>query len=141
MRSRFAVLFALMVAVLMGNVAQAKVYTKCGLTKELLNNGFERSYVGNWVCLVESESAKNTSKVTDKADRTKSLGLFQINSKDWCKFGSVGGKCQIKCENLIDENIQDDSICARKIQRELGFRAWDGWLRSCYGRRLSIPPC
>ncbi|XP_066154693.1 lysozyme-like [Euwallacea fornicatus] len=121
--------------------ADAKVFTKCGLTKELLNNGFERSYVGNWVCLIESESGKNTAKVTEKADWTKSLGLFQINDKEWCKWGSIGGKCQIKCETLIDENIQDDSICAKKVQRDLGFRAWEGWMRSCYGRKLPFPPC
>ncbi|XP_076268102.1 lysozyme-like isoform X2 [Rhynchophorus ferrugineus] len=135
--------FAAFVLIGLGNVheTESKVFTKCGLTKELLNNGFERTYVGHWVCLVESESAKNTSKVTDKADRSKSLGLFQINSKEWCKFSTAGGKCSMKCEDLLDEDIRDDSVCAKKIQRALGFRAWDGWFRSCYRRNLSIPPC
>ncbi|KAG5863480.1 hypothetical protein JTB14_001543 [Gonioctena quinquepunctata] len=60
--------------------------------------------------------------------------ITKINSKDWCKYGSAGGKCNIKCEALIDENIRDDSVCAQKIQAELGFLAWEGWKRSCYGR-------
>ncbi|XP_050315685.1 lysozyme-like [Anthonomus grandis grandis] len=119
----------------------AKVFTKCGLTKELLNNGFERSYVGNWVCLIEAESAKNTSKITEKAAGGKSLGLFQINDKEWCSWKSAGGKCNVKCDTLIDDDIKDDSICAKKIQSELGFRAWEGWMRSCYRRNLPFPPC
>lgn len=28
----------------------------------------------------------------------------------------------------------DDSACARKIQEEAGFRAWQGWERNCKGR-------
>ncbi|KAH1014527.1 hypothetical protein HUJ05_012382 [Dendroctonus ponderosae] len=92
--------FTPIVLVLLVYDVEAKVFTKCGLTKELLNNGFERSYVGNWVCMIESESAKNTSKVTERADRSKSLGLFQINDKVWCKWGAAGGKCQVKCERV-----------------------------------------
>lgn len=118
-----------------------KVFTKCGLTKELLNNGFDRSYIGNWVCLIESESAKNTSKVTVKANGSTSYGLFQINSKEWCKPGTAGGKCRAKCEDFIDDDIRDDSVCAKLIQAELGFRNWEGWNRSCYRRNLPFPPC
>lgn len=39
--------FTPIVLVLLVYDLEAKVFTKCGLTKELLNNGFERSYVGN----------------------------------------------------------------------------------------------
>ncbi|ERL92748.1 hypothetical protein D910_10057 [Dendroctonus ponderosae] len=95
--------FTPIVLVLLVYDVEAKVFTKCGLTKELLNNGFERSYVGNWVCMIESESAKNTSKVTERADRSKSLGLFQINDKVWCKWGAAGGKCQVKCESDLSQ--------------------------------------
>nr|XP_023014754.1 lysozyme-like [Leptinotarsa decemlineata] len=86
------------------------------------------------VCLIESESGRDTSKEIVKANGGKALGLFQINSKDWCKYGSPGGKCNMKCEALTDDNIRDDSVCAQKIQAELGFRGWDGWKRSCYRR-------
>lgn len=33
------------------------------------------------VCLIESESGKDTSKVTNKADFSKSYGLFQVKIK------------------------------------------------------------
>ncbi|XP_018579992.1 lysozyme-like [Anoplophora glabripennis] len=133
----------LLLAVLLTAVekARAKVYTRCGLTAELVNRGFSRTLVGNWVCLVESESGKDTAKLINKANGSKGLGLFQINSKDWCKFGAKGGKCNMKCEDLINEDISDDSVCARKVEKELGFRAWEGWMRSCYGRTLPLPIC
>ncbi|CAH1101236.1 unnamed protein product [Psylliodes chrysocephalus] len=111
-----------------------KVYTKCGLTQELLRIGFSRSLVGNWVCLIESESGRNTAKQTQKANGGTALGLFQINSKEWCKYGSPGGKCNMKCEDFIDEDIIDDSSCAKVIWEFKGFRGWDGWIRSCYQR-------
>ncbi|XP_072391067.1 lysozyme-like isoform X2 [Diabrotica undecimpunctata] len=126
--------------VIVGTI-DGKVYTKCGLTQELLRIGFSRSLVGNWVCMIESESGKDTSKQVNKANGGKALGLFQINSKDWCKYGSPGGKCNMKCEDLINEDITDDARCARKIEAESGFRSWSGWTRNCYGRVVSIPNC
>ncbi|CAH1994919.1 unnamed protein product [Acanthoscelides obtectus] len=132
---------ALCFAVLCAALAEGKVYTKCGLTQELLKKGFSRSLVGNWVCLIESESGKDTSKQVTKANGSKSLGLFQINSKEWCQFGTPGGKCRMKCEDLVNEDITDDSACARKVERDLGFRNWEGWVRSCYLRTLPLPNC
>ncbi|KAJ8942196.1 hypothetical protein NQ314_010136 [Rhamnusium bicolor] len=60
---------------------QAKVYTRCGLTRELVNKGFSRTLVGNWVCLIESESGKDTAKIVNKANGSKGLGLFQVTIK------------------------------------------------------------
>lgn len=37
---------------------------------------------------------------------------------------------------MLNENIVDDSACAKKIQEEAGFRAWQGWERNCKGRSL-----
>ncbi|CAG9829224.1 unnamed protein product [Diabrotica balteata] len=122
----------------------AKVYTKCGLAQDLVKIGFDRSMVGNWVCMIESESGRDTSKQKAKANGGKALGLFQINSKDWCTFGKAGGKCNAKCEDFLDDEITKDATCAKKIQAELGFRYWDGWTQSCYGRSYPstiVPLC
>ncbi|KAK4884112.1 hypothetical protein RN001_000383 [Aquatica leii] len=113
---------------------QAKVYTRCGLSEELVKLRFPRSFIGNWVCLIESESGKDTGKVTERADGTKSLGLFQVNDKQWCTYGKPGGKCGMSCDDLINENITDDAVCAEKVQTERGFQDWDGWKRNCKGR-------
>lgn len=42
---------------------------------------------------------------------------------------------------MLDENIKDDGDCAEKVKNEFGFLAWDGWKRSCKGRKLPLPPC
>ncbi|XP_056640295.1 lysozyme-like [Diorhabda sublineata] len=114
--------------------AQAKVFTKCGLAQELVRLGIAKTFVGNWVCLIEAESGRDTSKEVIKANGGKGLGLFQINSKDWCTFGKPGGKCNAKCEDFLDEELTKDAACAKKIESLLGFRNWEGWTRSCYNR-------
>ncbi|XP_045466640.1 lysozyme-like [Harmonia axyridis] len=130
----------LFVVVFCANV-EGKVYTKCGLTNELITLNFPRTFIGNWVCLIESESGKNTSRITNRANGKQGVGLFQIKSKDWCTFGKKGGTCNVKCEDMLDENIKDDGVCAEKVKNEFGFLAWDGWKRSCKGRNLPLPPC
>ncbi|XP_022920925.1 lysozyme isoform X2 [Onthophagus taurus] len=115
----------------------SKQYTRCGLVNELNRKKFNRSFIGNWVCMIESESAKDTSKVTKKANGSTNYGIFQINDREWCKQGKAGGKCNIKCEDLLDDDINDDANCAKKIQEEIGFKNWDGWVRSCYQKNIS----
>ncbi|KAK9728527.1 C-type lysozyme/alpha-lactalbumin family [Popillia japonica] len=95
---------------------------------------------GHWVCLIESESAKDTSKVTNRA-KGKYLGLFQIRSKEWCTYEKPGGKCNMKCEKLVDDDITDDAVCAKKVYNEEGFKGWSGWQRNCYGKQIPIPQC
>ncbi|GLV43508.1 uncharacterized protein CBL_04050 [Carabus blaptoides fortunei] len=117
--------------------SSGKVYTRCGLSQELNKRNFPRSFLSNWVCLIESESGKDTSKVTNKANGSKSYGLFQINSREWCVAGRAGGKCGIRCEDLINEDLADDVACAKKVYSQKGFQAWDGWVRSCYKKSLN----
>uniref|UniRef100_A0A1A9V9Y4 Lysozyme n=1 Tax=Glossina austeni TaxID=7395 RepID=A0A1A9V9Y4_GLOAU len=47
---------------------------------------------------MENESGRSTSKVTQLPNQSVSYGLFQINSKNWCRKGRKGGICNIKCE-------------------------------------------
>ncbi|CAH0550793.1 unnamed protein product [Brassicogethes aeneus] len=117
---------------------ESRNYTRCGLAKELTSLGFHRTFIGNWVCLVESSSGKKTDKLSRKSDGSIELGLFQINSKVWCTFKKKGGKCNMKCEDLLNEDITDDSKCVQKVHQEKGFRGWPGWKRSCYMRYLPL---
>ena len=57
------------------------------------------------VCLAESVSGLNTNKLTNRTALNAELGIFQIQSKDWCKFGKAGGKCSLKCESM-DDNLR-----------------------------------
>ncbi|KAH8260982.1 hypothetical protein KR044_001591 [Drosophila immigrans] len=139
---------------------QSKLLTRCQLAKELLRHDFPRSYLSNWVCLVESESGRSTSKSMQLPNQSVSYGLFQINSKNWCRKGRRGGICNIKCEGkfslcnthvsessfisgggiclaeFLNDEISDDSRCAMQIFNRHGFQAWPGWMTKCRGRTL-----
>ena len=70
---------------------------------------------------MESESGGNTGKVSEFPNLSASYGLFQINSKEWCRKGRKGGECGVKCEDFLDEDIRDDVKCAKVIYNRNGF--------------------
>ncbi|XP_055538288.1 lysozyme c-1-like [Wyeomyia smithii] len=121
---------------------EAKIFNKCDLAKELGKNGISRTFYGNWICLANAESGMNTAKVTKLPNLTASYGIFQINSKEWCREGRKGGKCNMKCEDFLDDNIADDIDCSKKIQMQYGFNAWNVWQKKCKGKELpNISKC
>ncbi|XP_077289688.1 lysozyme-like [Arctopsyche grandis] len=116
--------------------AESKVFTRCQLARELYKQNFQRSFLTNWVCLIENESDKDTAKVLRQSNGSYNYGIFQINSKKWCKIGKKGGTCNIACEALLNDDITDDSACAQKIFELEGFKAWSGWMKRCKNGRL-----
>ncbi|XP_060807844.1 lysozyme-like [Amyelois transitella] len=116
-------------------LVQCKVFTRCQLTRELLKNYYPRTFLSNWVCLIEQQSERNTSALVTKSPRRKYYGLFQIGS-EWCKEGRKGGKCDISCEALLDDDIKDDSVCALKVFELEGFKYWSKWEARCKGQTL-----
>lgn len=85
------------------------------------NNEILESCLILGVCLVESESGGNTAKVSEFPNLSSSYGIFQINSKEWCRKGRKGGECGVKCEDFLDEDIRDDIKCAKVIYNRNGF--------------------
>ncbi|XP_068151063.1 lysozyme [Drosophila tropicalis] len=127
--SRVYVLFLLVIAT--GSHVWAKRYLRCELARKLLDqHGFERSLLSNWICLLEHESELDTAKVTVNPNGSKNYGLFQINGR-YCQQGRRGGICNVNCDDLLDENIQEAAVCAKRIQTSDGFRHWNGWQRYC----------
>ncbi|EDX07949.1 lysozyme c-1 [Drosophila simulans] len=111
---------------------ESKKYQRCELTRVLVENyNFDKTFISNWICLVEHESYLDTTKVTKKENESKNYGLFQINSKDYCTEGRKGGRCNMKCEDFSNDDISDDIACARMIQEREGFKYWKGWDRFC----------
>ncbi|XP_061384728.1 lysozyme-like [Danaus plexippus] len=124
------------VILLLSTFVNSKVFTRCQLTRELLKNHFhQKTFLSNWVCLIEQESDRNTSAHIVKTPRKQYYGLFQIGS-EWCKEGKKGGKCDIACESLLDDDIRDDCACAYKIFENEGFKYWTKWETRCKGERL-----
>ncbi|CAH2211511.1 jg828, partial [Pararge aegeria aegeria] len=55
---------------------------------------------------------------------------------EWCKEGRRGGKCNVSCESLLDDDIRDDCACAYQIFEQEGFKYWTKWDARCKGQRL-----
>lgn len=104
-----SILLALLVVCIMSySQVSAKTFTKCGLAKELVKNGFAKKDLPNWVCLVQAESNYNTAAAGGPdPDNTKNWGLFQINDGYWCKDGSAGGDCKINCRCEWSNSMSD----------------------------------
>ncbi|XP_067634147.1 lysozyme-like isoform X2 [Eurosta solidaginis] len=110
----------------------AKEYMRCQLARELLEKyGINKTFLSNWICMIEHESNRSTDAIKRNPNGSTSYGLFQINSKDWCRAGRKGGICDKKCEDFLDDNIDDDVACAKRIFERAGFKNWPGWSATC----------
>ncbi|GAB6022474.1 hypothetical protein CHUAL_006584 [Chamberlinius hualienensis] len=119
---------------------QGKVFTRCQLAKELINDGFAKNEINDWVCLVESESSRNTAAIgPPNLDGSQDYGLFQINSKYWCSGGpqSQHNGCGVPCSELTSDDISQSVKCVKKIYAQQGLSAWVGWNNKCKGKDLS----
>ncbi|XP_013191006.1 lysozyme c-1 [Amyelois transitella] len=110
---------------------ECKIFTRCKLAVELLNTRIiTKTFLGNWVCLIEKVSYRNTKLLTETPSKKKYYGLYQIPQK-WCKEKKRGGECNIACESLLDDDIRDDTECASMIADREGFKYWPQWSTRC----------
>lgn len=116
---------------------EGKIYTNCEAVRELQRAKISNAFISNWICLMQSESKMNTALVTGpKTASSYSYGIFQINSAKWCTRGRKGGNCNKRCEDFLNDDIQEDIACAKKIFDQDGFKAWDGWMKKCKNKTL-----
>lgn len=119
------------------HLLEGKILAQCEAVKELERAKIERTFMSNWVCLMQSESGMNTRLVTGpKTASSYSFGILQINSAKWCTRGRTGGICNKRCEDFINDDIQDDIACAKVIFDREGFKAWNGWIKMCKNKPL-----
>ncbi|XP_014705584.1 lysozyme C, milk isozyme [Equus asinus] len=125
-------------------VYEAKVFSKCELAHKLKAqemDGFGGYSLANWVCMAEYESNFNTRAFNGKnANGSSDYGLFQLNNKWWCKDNkrSSSNACNIMCSKLLDDNIDDDISCAKRVVRDpKGMSAWKAWVKHCKDKDLS----
>lgn len=119
---------------------EGKIYTNCEAAKELQRAKINRSFFSNWICLMQSESRMNSTLMTGpKAASSYSFGILQISSAKWCTRGRKGGICNKRCEDFLNDVIQDDIACGIKIFNQDGFKAWDGWLKKCKNNQNNLP--
>ncbi|XP_077180527.1 lysozyme C-like [Paroedura picta] len=135
-RDTAALLFLLL------SVTEAKFFNRCDLAlimKYARLDTFGGGSIADWVCLVYHESRFNSRLVggTTNPAGGRNFGIFQINSYWWCSRGRSKPNfgCSIYCKSLIDDDITDDIICAKRIASgSAGLNAWLGWTDNCKGR-------
>lgn len=67
-------------------ISDGREWGMCELAKEMHANGFPRSQLDDWMCLVKHESNyEQTAINSDNHDGSTDWGLFQINDRFWCK--------------------------------------------------------
>ncbi|CRL08737.1 CLUMA_CG021392, isoform A [Clunio marinus] len=116
----------LIVLSITSSLVDSKMYLSCELAKEFAKNDMERHLIPHWICLVQAESQGNTSKMVEMPNLTANYGIFQINSKDWCGKDKKGGNCNIKCSDLLNDDIKDDIKCAKEVFNRNGLNGWKG---------------
>nr|XP_055113137.1 sperm acrosome membrane-associated protein 3 isoform X1 [Symphalangus syndactylus] len=123
--------------------SEAKVYSRCELARVLHDFGLDgyRGYsLADWVCLAYFTSGFNTAAVDHQADGSTNNGIFQINSRRWCRnltpnFPNV---CRMHCSDLLNPNLKDTVICAMKItQQPQGLGYWEAWRHHCQRKDLT----
>ncbi|XP_005187505.1 lysozyme c-1 [Musca domestica] len=119
--------------------AYGKKYLRCELSRELVERyKVNKTFLSNWICLIEHESDRDTKKVTRLGNGVNKFGIFQISSKE-CNDGSKVTSCdtqkypccKVKCENFLNDDISDDVACAQRIFDLKGFQNWNGWSSFC----------
>ncbi|CAL4062768.1 unnamed protein product, partial [Meganyctiphanes norvegica] len=125
-------------------VNTSKIFRKCELADVLENkHNMPRDQVKSWVCIAQYKSSFNAGFKNSNGDGSNSYGLFQINSKIWCKdvdenldFKNI---CDMPCSNLLDADLTDDFACIEKIINEVeswkgegtGLTAWTDYMDNC----------
>ncbi|XP_045540243.1 lysozyme isoform X2 [Papilio machaon] len=111
-------------------------FTRCRLATALQRTKLiEKTFLGNWVCLIEKVSNRDTRAMVVTPSGRKFYGLYQIPSR-WCREGKKGGECNITCEALLDDDILDDTACAMDIFHKEGFKYWTQWTIRCKNDNL-----
>ncbi|XP_040154905.1 lysozyme c-1 [Anopheles arabiensis] len=132
-----AISFVVLILFTLYHTGEGKVYEKCSLARTFDRQKISsRTLISNWVCLVMAESGADTSKVTKLPNDSSNYGIFQINSKTWCREGRKGGHCDKKCEDFLNDDLTDDIECAKQIYNDSGFAAWKGWVNRCKQKTL-----
>uniref|UniRef100_A0A8C6TQG2 lysozyme n=1 Tax=Neogobius melanostomus TaxID=47308 RepID=A0A8C6TQG2_9GOBI len=141
MKMQGVAVFLLLCAV----AVQGKVFERCEWARLLKRSGMDNYYgvsLKDWVCLTEHESNYNTKAINNiNTDGSTDYGIFQINSRYWCRDGGVNSAngCGISCSALLSDDPTVAINCAKRVVRDPnGIRAGEvAWQRYCQGKDLS----
>uniref|UniRef100_A0A8C6TLQ3 lysozyme n=1 Tax=Neogobius melanostomus TaxID=47308 RepID=A0A8C6TLQ3_9GOBI len=87
----------------------------------------KNSLMFSGVCLTQHESNYNTRATNRNTDGSTDYGIFQINSRWWCRDGGVSAAngCGINCSALLSNDPTVAINCAKRVVRDPnGIGAW-----------------
>nr|CAD7414965.1 unnamed protein product [Timema poppensis] len=96
---RGQVVLVVAVFVALTQPGESRRFSRCELARELRRQGFPMHQLPDWVCLIESESSRDTAAIGRlNDDGSEDHGLFQISDKFWCGRGYTGKGCNVNCD-------------------------------------------
>nr|BBE08149.1 C-type lysozyme [Plautia stali] len=114
---------------------ESSIISRCRLARDLRESGIRLSLIPDWICLAEAVSNRNTTaRGGPYGSDVHTYGIFQIGSNIWCDIGKRGKKCNVDCEDLIGDNVEESISCAIEIYADYGFSAWSAWVSKCKGK-------
>lgn len=99
-------------------LAKAKQYELCEFATEIFEtHKVPRDEIYKHLCIVKilHTSMRNGDFV----------GIYALGSQWWCGQESPGGRCNVTCSDLLDDDIADDVQCANLILKEQGLKGWN----------------
>ncbi|KAJ8687067.1 hypothetical protein QAD02_022861 [Eretmocerus hayati] len=122
------------------HTTSARTFSQCEAMKELkISPVVDNTFISSYLCIMKGESNFDTKKLVGPGHKSSySHGIFQISSDKWCNRYRPGGICNKKCDDFLDDNIQDDIACAKIIVDKEGFKHWKSWESKC-ARGKNLP--
>lgn len=109
---------AIILIVLSFDLARAKQFENCEFAAELYaTHEVAREDIYKHLCIA---NFLHMTHVT----RGDFLGIYAIGRAWWCGQDEPGGNCNVKCSDLLDDDIADDVACANQILQSDGLNAW-----------------
>lgn len=118
--------FTLILIVLSFELVLSKKYKDCDFAEELfIKHDVPLDEVYMHLCIGQSLHTAHQNH------GSAFLGIYAIGTQWWCGQDTQGGNCNIKCSDLLDDDIADDVACANKILASHGLQGWQKTEADC----------
>ncbi|XP_037051839.1 lysozyme C-like [Bradysia coprophila] len=113
----------------------AKIFDECEFANELYDrHQIPREDIYKHFCIA---SSLHTAKNGENGYK----GIYAIGSKWWCGKDAPGGGCNVKCSELLDDDIADDVTCANLILSQQGLTGWGKSEKACQRYEQKAEEC